>query len=262
VSRDAACKPDQGPRWVHEIKFDGYRLQVRTERGRICLTTRGGHDWTSKFRARLVEALKQLTVTSAMLDGELVVEAEGGVSDFSALQADLSEGSTDRFVLYPFDIMYLDGFDIRRVPLIERKHMVHSLLAPAPRRGPVRYSEHLSRLSHVLIADRGDRAVRAGDFHEKAQHPAVLKMRLAPPLVSELELTVATSHHRQPAARARRRLARNRKKRFRLHPGEERVERRRPIVPPGELGGADAEALDPRPKNGRTEHVDVVDGGP
>jgi bifunctional non-homologous end joining protein LigD len=104
-----------------------------------------------QFGTRLIEALKQLPVTSAMLDGELVVEDESGVSDFSALQADLSEGNTDRFVLYLFDIMHLDGFDLRRVPLIERKGVLQSLLGPAPRQGPVRYSEHFEEDGDLLF---------------------------------------------------------------------------------------------------------------
>jgi bifunctional non-homologous end joining protein LigD len=153
----------QGRRWVHEIKFGAYRLQVRIERGRVCLRTRGSHDWTSKFGPRLIEALKQLPVTTAMLDGELVVEDEAGVSDVSALRADLSKGSTDRFVLYLFDIMHLDS--IRRVPLIERKGVLQRLLESRPRQGPVRYSEHVEEDGDLLFKHAcrlGERLNRGG----------------------------------------------------------------------------------------------------
>jgi bifunctional non-homologous end joining protein LigD len=145
------AKPPKGTRWVHEIKFDGYRLQARIERGRVRLATRSGQDWTSKFGTRLIEALQQLAVASALLDGELVVVDESGVSDFSALQADLSEGHTNRFVLYLFDLMHLDGFDLRRVALVERKGVLQCLLGPAPPQGAVRYGEHFEEDGDLLF---------------------------------------------------------------------------------------------------------------
>jgi bifunctional non-homologous end joining protein LigD len=144
-------RPPKGARWIHEIKFDGYRLQVRIELGRVRLNTRSGQDWTSKFGTRLIEALKRLPVTSAMLDGELVVEDESGASDFSALQADLSEGNTDRLVFYVFDILHLDGFDLRPAALVERKRLLQRLLADAPSNGPLRYVEHFEEDGELLL---------------------------------------------------------------------------------------------------------------
>jgi bifunctional non-homologous end joining protein LigD len=144
-------RPPKGQRWVHEIKFDGYRLQVRIERGRVRLSTRSGQDWTSKFGTRLIEALKRIPATTAILDGELVVEDAGGASDFSALQADLSEGNTDRLVLYLFDLLHVDGFDIKRVALTERKRVLEVLLAQAAPQGPVRYSEHFDEDGDLLF---------------------------------------------------------------------------------------------------------------
>jgi bifunctional non-homologous end joining protein LigD len=144
-------RPPKGPRWIHEIKFDGYRLQARIELGRVRLNTRSGQDWTSKFGTRLIEALKQLPVTSAMIDGELGVEDESGASDFSALQADLSEGNTVRLVFYVFDVLHLDGLDISPVALIERKRVLRGLLAHAPPNGPVRYVEHFEEDGDLLL---------------------------------------------------------------------------------------------------------------
>ena len=113
--------PLAGERWLHEIKFDGYRLEAHIKGGRVRLLTRGGLDWTQKFGGPIAEAFKALPVREALIDGELVVENDAGASDFSSLQADLSEGRTDRFRFYAFDLLYLDGFDLREAPLVERK---------------------------------------------------------------------------------------------------------------------------------------------
>lgn len=132
--------PPSGDNWLHEIKFDGYRLQARIEGGRVKLLTRGGLDWTKKFGNEIRLALESLPVGTALIDGELVVEREGAASDFSELQADLSAGRTDRFVFYVFDLLYLDGYDLRAVPLIRRKELLQGTLASE--RGIVRYNEH------------------------------------------------------------------------------------------------------------------------
>ncbi len=107
--------------WIHEIKFDGYRLQARIEAGRVRLLSRSGLDWTKKFGDEVVAALRALPLGSALIDGEIVVETSAGASDFSALQADLSAGRTDRFVYWVFDLLYLDGYDLRGATLLERE---------------------------------------------------------------------------------------------------------------------------------------------
>lgn len=129
-----------GERWLHEIKFDGYRLLARLEPGRVKLLTRSGLDWTKKFGKRLTGALQDLPVGSALIDGELVVESGSGVSDFSALQADLSEGRSDRFCFYAFDLLYLDGYALTAVPLGARKQSLEKIVGDAA--GIVRYSSH------------------------------------------------------------------------------------------------------------------------
>lgn len=123
-----AARPPTGPDWLHEIKFDGYRLQARVEQGEARLLTRGGLDWTDRFGAPLAAALAALPLQTALIDGELVVEAAGGASDFAALQADLSEGRGDRFLYYAFDLLHLDGRDLRPLPLVERKGMLEPLI--------------------------------------------------------------------------------------------------------------------------------------
>ena len=119
---------------MHEIKFDGYRLQAQIRGGKAKLLTRSGHDWTDRFGAAIAGALAALPVGTAILDGELVVEGPGGASDFSALQADLSASRTDRFLYYAFDLLYLDGDDLRGEPLRVRKDASAQLLHGARRR--------------------------------------------------------------------------------------------------------------------------------
>ena len=120
------AKTPVGP-WLHEVKFDGYRLQARIKDGKVALLTRAGLDWTKRFGQPLVDALAGLPLREALLDGEAVVENAGGASDFSLLQADLSDGRADRFAYYVFDLLHLDGYDLRRAPLIERKQLLAKL---------------------------------------------------------------------------------------------------------------------------------------
>lgn len=141
--------PPGGGRWVHEIKFDGYRLQARIEAGGVTLSTRGGLDWTRKFGAPVVSALRDLPVSAAVLDGELVVETAAGASDFSALQADLAEGRGDRFVFYVFDLLYLDGYDLRAAPLLARKELLEKFIGASE--GAVRYSSHFEEDGALVL---------------------------------------------------------------------------------------------------------------
>ena len=138
-----------GDRWIHEIKFDGYRLQAHVTGGTVKLLTRGGLDWTDRFGTAVAKALAKLHVQAAVIDGELVVEGGGGASDFSALQADLSEGRSDRFVFYAFDLLHLDGRDLTGAALVDRKAALARLLADAP---PVlRFSEHFDEDGEMIL---------------------------------------------------------------------------------------------------------------
>jgi bifunctional non-homologous end joining protein LigD len=141
--------PPGGPRWIHEIKFDGYRLQARVEAGRVKLMTRSGLDWTSKFGKPVVAALQKLPVATALIDGELVVETSVGATDFSALQADLSEGRSDRFAYYVFDLLHLDGADTRSLPLASRKALLEGLIAGAD--GMIRFSSHFEDDGELVL---------------------------------------------------------------------------------------------------------------
>jgi bifunctional non-homologous end joining protein LigD len=131
----------EGAGWVHEAKFDGYRIQTRLEDRKVKLLTRKGLDWTHKFKP-VASAIAQLDTDGALIDGEIVVETEG-VSDFSALQDALKHNKSN-FVYYVFDLLHLEGVDLRAKPLIERKAALEKLLEDTDRNGIVRYSEHFA----------------------------------------------------------------------------------------------------------------------
>jgi bifunctional non-homologous end joining protein LigD len=141
--------PPTGQRWIHEIKFDGYRLQARVEAGRVKLLTRSGLDWSKKFGKDVVAAFQALPIGTALIDGELVVENGSGASDFSALQADLSAGRSDRFVFYVFDLLYLDGFDLRGLSLLERKTILEKVVGSEP--DLIRYSSHFEENGGLVL---------------------------------------------------------------------------------------------------------------
>ncbi|MCV3736896.1 DNA ligase D [Rhizobium sp. TRM96647] len=144
-----AAKPPAGTRWLHEIKFDGYRLQARVEAGKAKLLTRSGLDWTDRFGKQLLSAFRDLPVGNALIDGELVVESGSGASDFSALQADLSEGRTDRFVYYAFDLLHLDGYDLTAATLVRRKALLRTIVSSET--GMLRYSSDFEDDGGVLL---------------------------------------------------------------------------------------------------------------
>lgn len=141
--------PPAGEKWLHEVKFDGYRLQARLDGRDARLLTRSGLDWTDRFGPDIPDALRALAADQAIIDGELVVESGAGASDFPALQADLSAGRKDRFVFYAFDLMHLNGYDLRDVPLIARKGLLEDLVATAP--GRVRYSSHFGETGAMVL---------------------------------------------------------------------------------------------------------------
>lgn len=129
-----------GDDWLHEIKFDGYRLSARLEQGRAQMITRGGLDWTPKFPT-IAAAIATLRADTAWLEGEACHIDEDGRSVFSALQEDLSTGRTARVFFFAFDLLHLDGVDLTGAALDARKAALATLLANAPT--PVLYSDHV-----------------------------------------------------------------------------------------------------------------------
>jgi bifunctional non-homologous end joining protein LigD len=129
-----------GARWIHEIKLDGYRTQAHLQQGRPTIYTRRAYDWTLRFRT-IADALATLPANDLILDCETVVADSRGVPDFGLLDADLAAGRKDRLLYYAFDLLYLDGVDLRGVRLAERKRVLAKLLAGSSER--ILYTEHL-----------------------------------------------------------------------------------------------------------------------
>jgi bifunctional non-homologous end joining protein LigD len=142
--------PPDGPDWIHEIKFDGYRIEARLDHGAVRLLTRKQLDWTHRFE-RIAKAVAALPVETALLDGELVVEDEKGVSSFSLLQTDLKEGRDDRFIYWIFDLLYLDGRDFTEEPLAVRKAALQQLLKGRGRTSAIRYTEDFDERGSVIF---------------------------------------------------------------------------------------------------------------
>jgi bifunctional non-homologous end joining protein LigD len=131
-----------GGSYVHEVKLDGYRVQGHVRDGSVTLYTRSGFDWTNRF-ATIAADMVRLPAKGLVIDGEIISADANGHPDFSALQDDLKRGRDDRFVYYAFDLLHLDGYDLRAAPLIERKRVLQSVLAKAGATAPrIIYSEH------------------------------------------------------------------------------------------------------------------------
>ena len=139
-------KPPQGPGWAHEIKFDGYRMQLRTGAGKATLKTRKGLDWSGKFEA-IVKA--GAGFPDSIVDGEVVALDHTGAPDFAALQAAISEEKTDDLIFFVFDLLFVDGEDLRALPLSERKDRLQAMLAKAP--ANVRYVDHFITAGDAVL---------------------------------------------------------------------------------------------------------------
>jgi len=147
-----AAKPPESTQWAHEIKFDGYRLQARIDNGKVQLLTRSGLDWTEKF-GELAKEMLTLKVTSAIIDGEVVVEDEKGVSSFVELVSDLKARRSARMVFYAFDLLFLQDADTRALPLADRKRLLKRLFARRKKGGPLRFSDHAQGNGALILAE-------------------------------------------------------------------------------------------------------------
>ena len=143
----ASTSPPAGKDWIHELKLDGYRIQIRVYPGkgsrekRVTLLTRKGLDWTHRMR-ELAEAAKELPVESAILDGEVVVLDQKGGTSFADLQAAFQEGAKVELTYFAFDLLHLDGHNLRGLPLLQRKELLATILSGFDQYFPIRLSEH------------------------------------------------------------------------------------------------------------------------
>lgn len=162
-----------GEGWLHEMKYDGYRIVGLVQKGRVRLFSRNQKEWTDKLQPQ-AEALASLGLADAWVDGEVVVLTQDGKTDFQALQNAFDLQSPRPIVYCLFDLMYLNGYDLRQAPLVERKRVLASLLADGRAGTVLRYSDHLvgpgelvfteacRRGLEGLIAKRADGRYRSG----------------------------------------------------------------------------------------------------
>jgi bifunctional non-homologous end joining protein LigD len=169
----AVARPPSGSGWLHEIKFDGYRVQLRVQGGQPTLRTRKGLDWTSKFWAIADEAK---SLPDAVFDGEIVALDQNGAPDFASLQAALSEQRTEHLVFYVFDLLFDGVEDMRSLPLTERKARLEAMLSArkVSKGARIRYVEHFEtggdavlrsacKLSlEGIVSKKGDAPYRSG----------------------------------------------------------------------------------------------------
>ena len=143
-------RPPTGGGWVHEIKFDGYRIQMRVENGAVTLKTRKGLHWTAKFGSAIPRAARELP--DCLIDGEIVALDHRGSPDFAGLQAALSEGKTDDLIFFAFDLLFLEGKDLRGRFLVDRKSTLKNLVEKT-------YGKHQTQIRYVEHFESGGDAV-------------------------------------------------------------------------------------------------------
>lgn len=133
-------EPPVGENWLHEIKFDGYRLLAVKKNNKTRLITRNNNDWTNKFKS-IAEAVNKLVVKDAIIDGEIVVLDKNQKSDFQALQNSIKNNEAGEFIYYVFDLPYYDQYDLSHLPLRERKKYLHEIINST--KGKIRFSDHI-----------------------------------------------------------------------------------------------------------------------
>jgi bifunctional non-homologous end joining protein LigD len=142
-------RPPEGPKWGHEIKIDGYRMQLHVADGEATLYTRKGLDWTSKFGSIAAAAAD---FPNCAIDGEVAAFGADGTLSFHALQAALSNEDDSQMVFFVFDLLFENGEDLRKLPLTERKQRLQTLLASVPKGGPLQYVEHFQTSGDAVLS--------------------------------------------------------------------------------------------------------------
>jgi DNA ligase D-like protein (predicted ligase) len=149
-------QPPEGKHWIHEIKHDGYRCQVLVERGEARVFTRNGHDWTDRFPS-IVRSAANLRCQSAIIDGEAIVQNGDGASDFEALSSALRR-QPHSIILYAFDLLHLDGKDLRQQTLMERRASLKHLVG-ADAESRIQFSDEFDGDGDALFKACADRAL-------------------------------------------------------------------------------------------------------
>lgn len=132
-------EPPDGDDWIHEVKYDGYRTQIIIDWDGARTYTRNGHDWTAKYWP-IIAAAERLAAGSAIIDGEVIVPDANGASDFGAVRSAVTR-APEKLAFVAFDLLYLNGKDLRAMPLIERRGMLASVVHPSD--GHIQFSQHV-----------------------------------------------------------------------------------------------------------------------
>ena len=146
----ATRRPPETDRWLHEIKYDGYRMLGFIQPNSIRFVSRSGKDWTDKL-PRLAAQLKQLRLGQAVLDGEVVMMSSDGTTSFQALQNRIGIGNDAELRYYIFDVLYVDGRDVRRLPLLQRKTLLNRLITADSNQSPIQLSDHIAGKGPVVL---------------------------------------------------------------------------------------------------------------
>jgi len=133
--------PPQEDDWLHEIKFDGYRMLCHLDHGRVRFFSRNQKEWSSKFPG-IAKVVNSLKVTTAIIDGEVVMTDNSGRTSFQKLQQAMGRGGATGFIYQVFDLIYLEGTDLTRTPLIDRKQLLKDLIATGTKSALLQYSDH------------------------------------------------------------------------------------------------------------------------
>ncbi|WP_058186272.1 DNA ligase D [Terracidiphilus gabretensis] len=148
-----ATSSSGGEEWAHELKLDGYRIQARVDHGArkpVQLLTRTALNWTTRLRP-IAEAVDALPVHSALFDGEVVVLDDNGTSSFAKLQAAFQEGAPYSLTYFIFDLLHVDGRNLRNLPLLERKEILEQIISGLPPESSIRISEHISGDGKIIF---------------------------------------------------------------------------------------------------------------
>jgi len=138
--------PPEGDEWIHEIKFDGYRSQIIVGRGEVKVFTRRGHDWTDKYRL-IAEAAREIDVETAIIDGEILVADQEGRPKFHELRSSITS-RPDRLIFMAFDLLHLNGNDLRPMAVEERRHVLQDFIEP----GRIQFSGELEGKASDIFA--------------------------------------------------------------------------------------------------------------
>jgi bifunctional non-homologous end joining protein LigD len=161
--------PPSGDGWLHEIKHNGYRLQAHVREGAVALYTSGSNDWTLRMPT-IAASVRALPVNNVILDGELVAVDAKGNAVFYELPSELKVRVKAKLVFYAFDLLYLDGFDLRGADLVDRKRVLEALLADAQGMQLIKHVDHIAG-NGELVLDHACKLGLEGIVSKRADAP-------------------------------------------------------------------------------------------